>query len=54
MVDAPAPAPVLGTTDKDVLLSMRDMASHPVSPSTRMTAFSLRPKTVAMATASTT
>jgi oligopeptide/dipeptide ABC transporter ATP-binding protein len=25
MVDAPAPAPVLGTTDKDVLLSMRDL-----------------------------
>jgi hypothetical protein len=41
-------------SDRKLARTIRVMASHPVSPRTRMTAFSLRPNTVAMATARTT
>ena len=40
-------------SDRKLARTMRVMPSQPVRPSTRMTVFSLRPRIVAMATAST-
>jgi hypothetical protein len=53
----PAPRAVAASTysswrsDRKLERTMRQMASHPVSPRTTITVFSPRPRTVAMATA---